>query len=318
MTKTVITLGILGLVDIQTDPVVQTLLTQDRFHLTAAYSPVYHFLERQSRKIGIVPYGSLCNLLRSQAVAGLIWNSETAPFTLESLGLGLGARHILARMETLQQLSLERLSRLHQFAEREHLEIFPELPLRWTPSTLRLRELVATQLGPIREIQLSAQSSQAETSRLLQQLDWVRMLLATTDLTVSSSKQGEIEVNFARPGGQTARCLLSRNNETSSATPEDSTCQAKVSCEAGQLEIISDVQIRWKSTAEWIDESHLGERSTTAVMLDLFGRRIAGGIVPVPDLVEVLKSQRLLQTVHQVEESGETISIDERSLSIHN
>lgn len=73
--------------------------------------------------------------------------------------------------------------------------------------------------------------------------------------------------------------------------------QIKVRCDRGTATVNSETQIHWQSeTAEPVQETLTSERTKEEIMLDIFCRRVIGGLVPVADLNDILKPIQLLQS----------------------
>lgn len=311
MTKNVISIGIIGLPQAEQDSFLQCLTGLKRLKLAAGYSAVFGLLEKTSRELKITAYGSIRKLLADSAIQGIIWSADSREFRLEECGLGTGSKHLLMRGPLLEILPLDRLISLHLQSLESSLEILPELPHRWNPTSLRLRELVAAKLGPIRHIELTFHPDQTSFRSLFKRIDWVRMLLSLKGVTVSPTRNESFAIEFARPLGRAATCCL-KQSLSENETP------VVITCEAGEVQILSTTQLKWESQGNWYEESLSNERSAAHVMLDLFGRRIAGGIVPIPDLAEVLKTFRLLQAVEQSRRTQQAITIQDDSLTIDN
>lgn len=319
MTKSVISLALIGLSDLENDPLLQSVSLQPRFQIAAAYSNCYQELEDFAKKLKLLPMGSCRQLLGSELVEGAIWNGDAA---VERLGVGAAAKHILVRKDVLKSLPLDRLLKLEEHAEGRQIEFLPELLHRWTPATLRLRELIATQLGPIKQVIVQLNPHSETTYSLFKALDWLRVLVAFQACVVRMIDDDSIGIVFNRPDQQPVNCEICLtdslgNRPQKEGEGESDDCLISVRCAAGEFEIISNSSIRWKSDSGWYTESLEAERTAEQVMLDLFGRRIAGGIVPVPDLIEVLRTRRLVAAVEQARSTGALVELDDRSLPVN-
>jgi hypothetical protein len=68
-------------------------------------------------------------------------------------------------------------------------------------------------------------------------------------------------------------------------------------CERGTAEMASETQIRWQSNSlDPVEETLASERTKEEIMLDIFCRRVVGGLIPVADLNDILKPLQLLRS----------------------
>ena len=70
----------------------------------------------------------------------------------------------------------------------------------------------------------------------------------------------------------------------------------KLRCEAGSAELSSTSQISWQlNSAEPTHETLHADRSEEEIMLDIFCRRVVGGLVPVADMSDIIRPIQLLR-----------------------
>lgn len=193
--------------------------------------------------------------------------------------------------------------------EAEGAVIVPGALLRATPASLRLRELVATKLGSIQQMGVDLTGlSGAIGPQVIGVMDWSRSLVNSTvsevrrvvrpegeTLVMSCGRRSastppvliEIRVSIVEPGG----AVLSG---TRAAFP-----RASIQCQHGEAELLSETHIRWKTPTETHDESLEADRPAEQVLLDLFLRRVVGGVVPIPSWAELDEACRLWHSVSQ-------------------
>ena len=320
MAKNVIEIGMLGIPDVENDPVVRALQAQQRMRLSAAFSPVYAIVEAFSRRNQVSPFGSLRSLVEHPRIQGLIWNERFTGIDQVRWALGTEPKPILVRSQFWELCSMESLVQIRNHAAAEHVVVLVELLHRWTPTTLRLRELIATEMGPIHEICLTIRSG-IDHASLVQFIDWIRMLLALREVSVVPQHDNQtINMEFARQNGSIARCRLNLQSDSQlkSLSTTSVSSISQIICEGGTVEITSENDLKWRTSSGWIVEHLASDRSATDVMLDLFGRRIAGGIVPVPDINELLRSERLVAAIRNAQATGNSICFDDASTPIDN
>lgn len=152
--------------------------------------------------------------------------------------------------------------------------ITPGLRLRYLPATLRLRELIATEMGDVHSvvINLGSQWPQWEL------IDWSNWITSTR----SRRSDREVQVSYT-----------SENVPPEKGRPENSQpTQAVIECEHGTAEWTPDSNsssLRWRShnQSDWSAVDTSRDRAAEDVLLDLFFRRVAGGLIPLPSVDDV-------------------------------
>tara|TARA_R110002072_G_scaffold303099_1_gene493560 strand:+ start:320790 stop:321890 length:1101 start_codon:yes stop_codon:yes gene_type:complete len=72
--------------------------------------------------------------------------------------------------------------------------------------------------------------------------------------------------------------------------------QVKLRCENGRAELNSTTELSWQAdSAESIRETLTVDRCEEEIMLDIFCRRVVGGLVPVADLNDIIRPIQLLR-----------------------
>lgn len=209
-------------------------------------------------------------------------------------------------------LSSAELLTLHQRANAIGQTVMPMFLNRYTPSSNRLQELLATQLGRPRRIevlvsQASRQAVPFATSRdlagpneppldpLLEWTDWCCYLLreSLAERAVQSDGQ-RVSLRFssasksADPNFHTADISFRTDRlDTSELLPD----VVLVTCDHGSARLTSPTAIEWTIDGTTHSESLTTERSETEVVLDHFCRRVIGGLIPVPDLTDLCRAQ---------------------------
>ena len=168
--------------------------------------------------------------------------------------------------------------------EADGAVIVPGSLLRATPAALRLRELVATKLGPIQTIEIDL--SGGLDSQLIGAIDWCRSLVSSTVSEISRETTADGPL-FVMSCGRRTPLTPPVRTEIRILSTESHPLVARVTCERGAAELTGESQIRWRTELEAADESLEGERPAEQVLLDLFLRRVVGGVVPVPSWADL-------------------------------
>lgn len=218
----------------------------------------------------------------------------------------------------------QRLSELFVSASERGETLLVEFPQRFLPATTRLRELIATKLGPVRRITLQIPSpcsdKTAAAQWLVEQqadcvglLDWCACVVGHPAASVefeSNSTGSRFQVSFvARPGTAPLDPPLAEIILAKVARDEDRQPRRLIECERGSATIASATNIAWLTETEQADESLSQERSPFEIVLDQFCRRALGGLAPVPTLSDAVRSLAMLQAATDSLSTGRRVSV---------
>lgn len=222
-------------------------------------------------------------------------------------------------------------------ASHAGLMLMPAMWRRFMPSTMRLQELFATELGSPQRvtIQLQLPASPPEASeKLVGWLDFARNLFraypeAARLQVESDSLQLAVEYPAADAEsalrqavftiaaedcdtsqlrsrleqavlGESQNGAASRNGHSEPAATTE-IAQVVCECPAGQAMLHSRTRLTWhldeSPATTFTDEELQSERDEQQVMLDLFCRRLVGGLIPVADLSDISRALRLVESV---------------------
>jgi hypothetical protein len=300
----------------------------------AVYDPVRARAERAAERLqASVVTGLQTMARRSDVEAILLFNSDwMGP---EALQLLLTQKKpvfvnpwFFTKPETYQAL-------FDQAAETG-LPVMPTMWRRFTPATMRLRELIATKLGPPKSIRCEAdwstpRSASRECEELVGWMDYCRTLFRVYPTSVArrpvDAEAFQIVTSFgsskeARQATLTIHAPENRIDEIVDGvrrwsplvnTPPLVTGPSDfpaihVDCEHGSATVESRTSLKWEarpddssanSASTESQESHheslASERPEHEVMLDLFCRRVVGGLIPIADFNDIFQASRLLQ-----------------------
>ncbi|MBD3676495.1 MAG: Gfo/Idh/MocA family oxidoreductase [Planctomycetaceae bacterium] len=200
---------------------------------------------------------------------------------------------------------------IHLLALSEGLTFMPEFARRYTPATVRLRELIATRLGKAERILCDARlplpsrrdyvPGQADYEDFLIGLfDWCLHILPGSARDVLCLPLESEEW----PGDSTRIRFLHRDAEASATlriyqvearddretTLEPGDVRFEIHCEKGIVRIESADTISWEIEGEEKSETLTSDRTDAFVMLDHFFRRVVGGLIPVADLSDICRA----------------------------
>lgn len=212
-----------------------------------------------------------------------------------------------------------RLEQLHQTASDCGVTIMPTMWRRYMPASIRLQELIATDLGPPHSIELTIDHPDTSSGchslePLIGWIDYCRNLFRSfpasatlvsatdgSDLTTlqilypahvatdSSASPRQATIHLSRPGASSA--MTEAATGTGASLPRIS-----ISCSGGSAAISSRSELQWNTNDEPPHvESLESERSEEEIMLDLFCRRVVGGLIPVADCNDQVQAMRVVE-----------------------
>lgn len=219
-----------------------------------------------------------------------------------------------------------RLADLDTRARAQRVLVMPELRLRYTPSTLRLRELLATDLGPIATVEIRALAASVRSTPpvLREVFDWCRVVLGALPQTigcrsgqngkgqavVTTTWSGPVAGSRSRTSTVTIELPTPEHTAEAGAAPSGSApadawpLEFTVHCKDGEARIEDAVHLRWRAGGRERIESLSTERTAVGVAVDHFARRLAGGLIPVPDLGDVDCADRLVELAGRSQTAG--------------
>jgi len=199
----------------------------------------------------------------------------------------------------------EQLIRLSSVVKESDGLVMTAFPKRHHPLTVRLRELLATRLGPLHSLQIEFTTSHEEMpEELLAVIDWSTSVVRAFPREILQRPSGS-----GLPTGQRAQGPESSRNWTLGFGSGETSVNVKLNwccgqpqehpfdwviqadCQLGQAYI--DVQtLKWRLESEsWQTEALMPEKTSEEMLLDLVCRRVLGGIVPITDLNDVLRGR---------------------------
>lgn len=189
---------------------------------------------------------------------------------------------------------ISRLEQIHLAAREAGVLLMAAFPRRHSPATNRLRELMATQLGPAKSITVHVPgASEQAQDQLTELIDWCSSIFGRQPIGITATRDPDllqIDLRFPSPDLKAVIRL----------TPGDETAAAEslvIDCQHGSAVLIDDTQIAWSIGSQQTHNTLTSDRPSAEIILDQFCRRVVGGLVPVADLGDVLRSARLAQEV---------------------
>jgi len=229
-----------------------------------------------------------------------------------------------------QKCDPQSLATLASEAKSRGVLIVPELRLRATPATLRLRELLATEMGPISEITIGAASRTCPGGRrvLTEIIDWCQVVIGTAPETIAClghstgtpHEQRTVTLTFRPPKGRSEptrvaiqlawpHTVVNSVEERGVKLPPADVWPLEfcIACRDGEARLEDAVHLRWRCGGREREESLSTERTAASVVIDHFARRLAGGLIPVPDLMDVSRACELARLADESMHHGGSV-----------
>ncbi|MFO1021393.1 MAG: hypothetical protein U0903_11960 [Planctomycetales bacterium] len=291
-------------------PVLQKM--RNRVRVRAIHDPVFSRAETAAAELECDASQGVLTLLRRpdiRAVLILDYNWQVPLALRYACDLG---KPLYLGGKISQQISA--LQQIHHAVTDRGIEVMPEFPRRYAPSTARLKELLVTRLGKVKQLLITTSKAPAELAHeaLIGLADWCQYLIGGTPEIVrrrQRSAQEIMEIQF-RPSKTesspvSARIQLELCDQTS-APGVDGEChyQAEIQCEHGSAWIKSPQDLSWKNGTDAQNERLTSERQDVEVMLDHFCRRVVGGLIPVPSLEDACRAVKWLEIPAEQDPAG--------------
>lgn len=292
---------------------------RDRIQVAGVYDPVAAKATQVAAELRTAPVEGIWELLSRPLVKGVLVLDAT---WLGHIPLLMAcSRGKPAYIAGTLGNSLSVVNQLQHESDETGNDLMPELSRRYTPATIRLRELLATRLGRPRRIRVelhlpAVPDSQlpigqaTELDALVGLVDWCRCIVGTTfagavsrETVTTGGIHGparihDLKVTFKRsatdgePAWAEIRLFLHQNERCDLPV----CLSGHIDCAHGHASLSGPSQLSWKIGAETITESLSSERSELEVMLDHFSRRVVGGLIPVPSVADVSRAMQLIHS----------------------
>ncbi len=194
------------------------------------------------------------------------------------------------------------LQDLAEQAQARGVMLVPELSFRHQPATSRLRELIASQLGPVQQISLQQEHvdpahSPCEQLTCAALVDWCSYV---TRRTIDSAEWMAPRDDRVKPHWRItfrpdvrgnylpAPAEIVQGPPLNTGDPAESNLMAAVECSEGLAILRGATEIQWSLRGAELQCERLDQERTDAeVMLDQFCRRLVGGLIPTAGLGDV-------------------------------
>ncbi|MCA9087876.1 MAG: hypothetical protein KDA90_04485 [Planctomycetaceae bacterium] len=330
MSRRPVQVGFAGVSAEWLDDELATLQRQQRMRVSAVFDPTPAVGALGAQRLGATHCRGFLQLLRSSSVDALVvanpgwmgWHT-----VLQAVRLGLPTLFVASRLddEAFFDVQLPDTIRLETAVSYARGTgggfLMPGLPLRWLPVTIRVRELTATALGAIEQLEVDAPGLALRSRSLAELVDWSLSIVQSAPASVqvhttAAGMEMVLQCRRRRSNGESVSVVLRglRQHRSGDVAEADVQFEAHGACRHGDFQLAAPFQIRHSIGRTAVDEKLNADRSSYDIMLDLFGRRLVGGLVPVPDFVDLLRARNLVVSAIQSLDHKEPIPVSEEGL----
>jgi hypothetical protein len=269
------------------------IVSQSRLKIAGVYDPHALRGEAAARDLDVPHFSGARELFKRVHLKGvlLLDGGWLGAWFLEE-----AARQRIPVLFAPATMPLDRISAIPETLLSDIL-IQPDLRRRYTPATMRLRELTATKLGPVDFVSIETTAPAGSVRWTLAELiDWSRFVVQSAVVEAVGEP-----LDAETRQGTLARLTFRRTNDGRAVTaeirmapPSDEVgviqppiFSADIGCRTGTAAIRGPRKILWRTTGETGEEELSDDRSSAHVQLDLFARKLVGGLVPAANLDDV-------------------------------
>ncbi len=236
-------------------------------------------------------------------------------------------------------ISADQIEEVRERIENSGVTFMAELPRRYSPSTIRLKELIATRLGPPRIMFCHERMSAEEQSsrlrrgkycplswrRLMEQADWCCDLVGQDPLTVTSEIHEQhtesrdvfyqmMNLKFPYLGGETTMAQISIGHYVPSrwrdAIAFRRPADMQICCENGMAFINLPHSLTWFDEAGPHTESLETDRPVGELMLDHFYRSVTSLVRRPNGLEDAYRALTIVSSAADSAKSGRRIDLN--------
>lgn len=294
------------------------LRLSERVRVASVHSPVLTRAEQIAKPFNATVDTGLRVLLRHPELDGMIlldtdWYGDMPlQFCLAQkrpalISIPLICRLLHQNVSKSSEPFLNRLIKWEKDAHNEGIMLMPACFDRYEPFFIRLQELIATGLGSPQSIELTAPFAEANLNSEELCLDSMIALWRMIDLSQTLMKQmatsvsynaseKQFQIEFPNKSGSINTVSIQFESDRSSDIHN-------FICDNGNVKLTNENQVDGKKGPDAFSESLPSDRAGVDILVDLFCRRIAGGLLPCPDLSDAIKTATIITAIQEVYKS---------------
>lgn len=318
-------------------PVLRALA--DRIEVRGVYEQVAHRAEQAAEAFGARCFESFRALILAEDIDAILMLAPQWYGQLPILAACDSGKAVYCAVAL--NIDLETAYRLKKRVEQSGIAFMAELPKRYAPATLRLKELIATHLGPPRlifchqRLLVDNTNEQEQIAKrgmpmhhMVELVDWCRFLVdrEPTSVTGISHKSGHgpydtdyemISLNFSSAvsgDNQPVTAQLSCGHYLPESWPEAISFRPptdlQIACENGVAFIDLPSTVTWFDNSGRHRESLESDRPVGEQLLQHFVRAVTSLVRRQSDLNDAYRSMAIVLAGRESDKDGRRIEID--------
>jgi predicted dehydrogenase len=309
----------------------------DRYEVRGVCEQVAHLAERAAKELGAVPVDGYRALASRDDIDAVLYLSDQWYGATPILAACDFGKAVYSAISFPVDAAEARL--LRDRVERAGIAFMAELPRRYAPATLRLKELIATRLGRPRmlfchrRVPLSTapavappRDRESEARDLMELVDWCRYVAGTDPTSVVAVRHAEV------PGGETDDYQMMSLDFSTSGRPGDGVLAQvscgyymprqweeavgfrpppalQVVCENGIAFIDLPASLVWFDSVGRHQESLESERPVGEYMLVQFHRKVTSLVRAMSGLDDSLRAMQVVQAAAESQREGRRVTL---------
>jgi len=309
----------------------------DRYEVRGVCEQVAHLAERAAKELGAVPVDGYRALASRDDIDAVLYLSDQWYGATPILAACDFGKAVYSAISFPVDAAEARL--LRDRVERAGIAFMAELPRRYAPATLRLKELIATRLGRPRmlfchrRVPLSTapavappRDRESEARDLMELVDWCRYVAGTEPTSVVAVRHAEV------PGCETDDYQMMSLDFSTSGRPGDGVLAQvscgyymprqweeavgfrpppalQVVCENGIAFIDLPANLVWFDSVGRHQESLESERPVGEYMLVQFHRKVTSLVRAVSGLDDSLRAMQVVQAAAESQREGRRVAL---------
>ena len=310
----------------------------DRFEVRGICEQVAHLAQRAAAELGTTPVDGYRALVARDDIDAILYLADQWYGVLPILAACDHGKAVYSAISF--PFNSAEAGLLRQRVEASGIAFMAELPRRYAPATVRLKELIATRLGPPRmlfchrRVPLSGaaantppRDSASEARDLMELVDWCRYVAGEEPTSVVAVRHAE------NPGDETDDYQMMSLDFTQQASPGNGTiaqiscgyymprcweeaagfrppAALQVACTNGIAFIDLPASLVWFDTVGRHQESLDSDRPVNEHMLLQFHRKVTSLVRHVSGLDDTLRAMHIVHSAAASQKEGRRIRLD--------
>jgi predicted dehydrogenase len=305
----------------------------DRFEVKAICCEIYKRSEQAAREFNALPMDGFRAMVERDDIDAVLALSPDWVGPLPIVAACEAGKSVFC--SAALDIATDQVDEVHQRVDRSGVAFMAELPKRYAPATIRLKELMATRLGPPRlmfcheRMPAEAQSNRLRRGEycplawrhLMESVDWCANLVGRPPSSVISSLHEEHSpqrdayyqmLNIEFPGADSNPVPVMAQMSVGHYIPERwpdalayrRPASIQICCERGVAFVDLPTSVIWFDDAGQHTESLESDSPVGEQMLRMFYRAVTSLVRRSSDLVDTYRAMRVVMAAQESVRSG--------------